>query len=41
MATHGTVSQFNPSKESWTIYIQRFNHYFVANDVEAQYLQGG
>jgi len=34
MATHGTVSQFHPQKESWTTYIERLNHYFVANDVE-------
>ena len=33
MATHGTVSTFDPSKEDWTSYTDRMKHYFVANDV--------
>ena len=33
MATHGTVSQYQQSKENWTTYIERSNHYFIANDV--------
>ena len=33
MATHGSLSPFDPSTEDWTSYTQRMNHYFVANDV--------
>lgn len=33
MATHGTVSAYVPGKEDWTNYIERLDHYFVANDV--------
>ena len=33
MATHGTVSQYQQSKETWTTYVERLNHYFIANDV--------
>ena len=34
MATHGTVSAFEPGKEDWSTYVERLNHYFVANGVE-------
>ena len=30
---HGSVAAFDPSKEDWTIYIERLTQYFVANDV--------
>ena len=33
-AIHGSVSQFDSSKEDWTTYIERLTQYFVANDVE-------
>ena len=33
MATHGSVSAFDPSKEDWTSYEERLRYYFVANDV--------
>ena len=36
MATHGSVSPFDSSKEDWTSYTQRMTHYFVANDVTAE-----
>ena len=36
MAMHGTVSQFNPAKEGWTTYIERLNHYFIANNVNSK-----
>ena len=36
MATHGSVSAFDCSKEDWTSYIERLNFYFVANDVTTE-----
>ena len=36
MATHGSVSAFDRSKEDWTSYIERLNLYFAANDVAAE-----
>ena len=33
MATHGTLSAYIPNKEDWSIYIERMEQYFVANDV--------
>ena len=33
MSTHGMVKEFNPSKEDWTAYAERLDHYFVANGV--------
>ena len=33
MATHGSVSAFDPSKEDLTSYEERLRYYFVANDV--------
>ena len=33
LATHGTVSQYQQSKETWATYVERLNHYFIANDV--------
>ena len=36
MATHGSVSAYDPSAEDWTTYTQRLHHYFVANDVESE-----
>ena len=36
MATHGSVSAFDRSKEDWTSYIERLNFYFAANDVAAE-----
>ena len=34
MATHGTINTFNPQVDDWPTYIERLQHYFVANDVE-------
>ena len=34
MATHGTMKTFNPQVDDWPTYIERLQHYFVANDVE-------
>ena len=34
MATHGTIKTFNPQVDDWPTYIERLQHYFVANDVE-------
>ena len=36
MATHGSVSAYDRSKEDWTSYIERLNFYFAANDVTAE-----
>ena len=33
MATQGTVTAFYCKKEDWSMYIERLNHYFIANDV--------
>ena len=33
MATHGTVTAFDPSQEDWTSYAERLKHYFIANGV--------
>ena len=33
MAMHGTLSQFDAKKEEWSAYIERMQHYFIANDV--------
>ena len=33
MAVHGTISAFDPSIESWSAYVERWSHYFVANDI--------
>ena len=30
MATHGTISEYDPSSEDWILY---YEHYFAANDV--------
>ena len=33
MGSHGTVTEFDKSKESWSSYIERLEFYFDANDV--------
>ena len=33
MATHGTLSEFNPSTTSWRSYVDQLYYYFVANDI--------
>ena len=33
MATHGTISSFDPDKEQWTSYAERLDFYFEANNV--------
>ena len=34
MAVHGTLSVYDSTAEPWTIYVERLNQYFIANDVE-------
>ncbi|XP_041379565.1 uncharacterized protein LOC121392407 [Gigantopelta aegis] len=36
MATHGSVGEFAPGKETWLSYAERLEQYFLANDVQAQ-----
>ena len=33
MATHGSLSEFDSTKDDWTSYIERMDFYFIANDV--------
>ena len=33
MATHGKIGEFDPTQESWDMYIERLELYFVANGV--------
>ena len=33
MATHGSLSDFDSSKEDWSSYILRLKYYFEANEV--------
>ena len=33
MATHGTVSKFQPKKEDWSTYVEQLTFYFAANGV--------
>ena len=35
MATHGSLSEYNPSTTSWRSYVDQLNYYFVANDITA------
>ncbi len=35
IATHGTLSQFDPASKDWTTYIEQVNFYFASNDVIA------
>ena len=34
MALHGSIGEFDPSKEDWKTYVSRLKFYFIANDVE-------
>ena len=34
MATFGSVSEFNEQSEDWPQYIERLEHYFIANDID-------
>ena len=34
MATHGSVSPFDPEKEEWSAYVECLDYYLVANGVE-------
>ena len=36
MATHGTLREFNPTREDWTSYAERLELYFTANDIVAE-----
>ena len=36
MATHGTVKPFNEQSDDWPTYIERLQHYFIANDVQEE-----
>ena len=33
MATHGTVSKFQPNKEDWSTYVEQLTFYFTTNGV--------
>ncbi len=33
MATHGKIEQFDSSQETWTMYVERLDLYFVANGI--------
>ena len=33
MATHDTVGPFEPRSETWTVYAERLEQYFIINDV--------
>ena len=35
MAAHGSLSEYAPSQETWSEYIERLELYFVANDVDS------
>ena len=34
MATHGTISVFSSSQETWTSYVERLQQYLVTNKIE-------
>ena len=36
MATHGSVGEFAPAKETWLSYADRLEQYFLSNNVQAQ-----
>ena len=36
MATHGTVGEFNSTREDWVSYIERLEQYFVANGISEE-----
>jgi len=33
MSVHGKVDAFNPAVEDWSTYVERLQHYFLANDI--------
>ena len=33
MATHGSLGEFNPTRNDWTSYAERLELYFTANDI--------
>ena len=36
MATIGKLEEFNQDTEVWTQYVERLEHFFVANDIEEE-----
>ena len=34
MAKHGTLGEYNADQEEWSVYAERLEHYFTANDVK-------
>ena len=36
MATHGSLSEFDSTKDDWTSYVERVDFYFIANDVTSE-----
>ena len=34
MAKHGTLGEYNADQEEWSVYTERLEHYFTANDVK-------
>ena len=33
MAKHGIVGPFSSDSKDWSAYVERFNQYFIANDI--------
>ena len=33
MATHGSLSAFNPSTTNWQLYVNQLKYYFIANEI--------
>ena len=36
MPVHGRVEAFDPTKEEWIMYVERLQHYFIANDITTE-----
>ena len=34
MAKHGTLGEYNEDQEEWSVYAERLEHYFTANDIK-------
>ena len=34
MATHGKIGEFDPSQETWAMYVDCLELYFIANGIE-------
>ena len=36
MATFGKIEEYNPDTDSWNEYVERLEHFFLANDIESK-----